>query len=103
MVKPVTAAAAGFVRRIDAYKTGIASVILGAGRSRKEDTVLPGVGITLTRTQGDDVRPGDELCRVHGEDEAKVAEACRLMESAYQIAGQKVVPTPRLLEEITRA
>ncbi len=78
-------------------------MILGAGRSRKEDTVLAGVGIVLTRTQGDEVIPGDELCRVHGEDEAKVAEACRLMESAYEIAGQKVMPTPRLIEEITRA
>jgi len=103
VVKPVTAGAAGFVRRIDAYKTGIASVILGAGRSRKEDTVLAGVGITLTRTQGDEVTHGDELCQVHGEDEAKVAEACRLMEDAYQIAGQKIMPTPRLLEEITHA
>ena len=46
---------------------------------------------------------GDELCLVHGEDEAKVAEACRLMASAYQVAGQKVPPGPRLLEEITRA
>ena len=45
----------GFVRRIDAYKAGVASVILGAGRSRKEDRVLPGVGITLSRTQGDSV------------------------------------------------
>ena len=103
VVRPVKAKEAGFVRRIDAYKTGIASVTLGAGRSRKEDTVLPGVGITLTRTQGDEVASGDELCQVHGEDEAKVVEACRLMESAYQIGGQKVLPRPRLLEEITRA
>jgi pyrimidine-nucleoside phosphorylase len=101
-VKPVTAETAGFVRRIDAYKTGIASVILGAGRSRKEDAVLAGVGVTLTRTQGDQVSPGDELCLVHGEDEAKVAEACRLMAGAYRLAEQKVMPVPRLLEEITR-
>jgi thymidine phosphorylase len=103
LVTPVTARSSGFVRRVDAYKTGIASVILGAGRSRKEDTVLAGVGILLTRTQGDEVRTGEELCRVHGEDAAKVAEACRLMESAYQVSGERIAPTPRLLEEITRA
>ena len=45
IVRPVTAQSAGFVRRVDAYKTGIASVILGAGRSRKEDVVSPGVEI----------------------------------------------------------
>jgi thymidine phosphorylase len=103
VVKTVTATDGGFVRRIDAYRTGIASVILGAGRSRKEDAVLPAVGITLTRTPGDEVISGDELCQVHGEDETRVAEACRLMGGAYQIARQKVVPGPRLLEEITRA
>jgi len=103
VVKRVTAASGGFVRRIDAYKTGVASVILGAGRSRKGDRVLPGVGITLSRTQGDRVHPGDELCLVHGEDERKTAEACQLMETAFAVSEQKVLPVPRLLEEITRA
>jgi pyrimidine-nucleoside phosphorylase len=102
VVKQVTAASGGFVRRIDAYKTGVASVILGAGRSRKEDRVLPGVGITLSRSQGDRVDPGDELCLVHGDDEVKTAEACALMESAFAFSEQKVLPGPRLLEEITR-
>jgi pyrimidine-nucleoside phosphorylase len=102
-VKSVGASSGGFVRRIDAYKTGVASVILGAGRSRKEDQVLPGVGITLSRSQGDRVEPGDELCLVHGEDETKTAEACRLMETAFTLSDEKTLPGPRLLEEITSA
>jgi pyrimidine-nucleoside phosphorylase len=103
IVKSVSAASGGFVRRIDAYTTGVASVILGAGRSRKEDRVLPGVGITLSRIQGERVDRGDELCVVHGEDEGKIAEACRLMETAYELSVEKVSPRPRLLEEITSA
>jgi pyrimidine-nucleoside phosphorylase len=101
IVKPLNAESSGFVRRIDAYKTGIASVILGAGRSRKEDRVLPGVGITLSRVQGDRVDRGDELCLVHGEDQGKVAEACLLMQSAFELSEEKLQPGPRLLEEIT--
>ena len=100
-MKPLKAATGGFVRRVDAYKTGVASVILGAGRSRKEDRVLPGVGITLSRSQGDRIEPGDELCVVHGENEQKVSEACRLMEAAYSLSDERVVPGPRLLEEIS--
>jgi pyrimidine-nucleoside phosphorylase len=103
VVRPVKALSGGFVQRIDAYKTGVASVILGAGRSRKEDRVLPGVGITLSRTQGDRVDPGDELCLVYGEDEQKTVEACRLMETAYALSDQKSMPGPRLLEEIAQA
>jgi pyrimidine-nucleoside phosphorylase len=103
VVKPVKAYTSGFVQRIDAHKTGVASVILGAGRSRKEDRVLPAVGITLSRTQGDRVDAGDELCLVHGESEQKIDEACRLMESAYTLSDQKKMPGSRLLEEITHA
>ena len=76
-------------------------MILGAGRSRKEDRVLPGVGITLSRTQGDRVDPGDELCVLHGENDQSVSEACLLMEAAYSLSEQQVMPGPRLLEEIT--
>jgi pyrimidine-nucleoside phosphorylase len=97
------AAADGFVRRIDAYKIGVASVILGAGRSRKEDRVLPGVGVTLLRTQGDAVAAGEPLCMVQGDDEAKVTEAAGLITSAYQTGEERIMPGPRVLEEITKA
>jgi len=101
VVRTLKAHSGGFVKRIDAYKAGVASVILGAGRSRKEDRVLPGVGITLSRTQGDRVDPGDELCVLHGENDQSVSEACLLMEAAYSLSERQVMPGPRLLEEIT--
>jgi pyrimidine-nucleoside phosphorylase len=101
--KVVACTAGGFVRRVDAYATGIASVILGAGRSRKEDRVFPGVGILLARGPGEPVRPGEELCRLYGQTQAALDEAARLMEGAVHISAEKVLPAPRLLEEITRA
>ena len=101
--KPVTATEEGFVSRLDAYVTGIASVTIGVGRSRKEDAVLPSAGITLTRTVGDPVRRGEELCVVHGESAAAVDDACRLMTGAYLISPKRPHQAPRLLEEITRA
>ena len=100
--KVITSAADGFVRRVDAYATGVASVVLGAGRSRREDPVLPGVGITLTRCQGDAVRRGEELCRLYGETDAALEEAGRLMAGAYAVGPEKTSAAPRLLEEITR-
>jgi pyrimidine-nucleoside phosphorylase len=103
IIRPLGAHAAGYVGRIDAYKVAIASVILGAGRSRQGDKVLPGVGITLLKEQGDAVTVGEDLCLVHGEDETKVAEALRSLEGAFEMSDTRRIPGPRVLEEITRA
>lgn len=100
VVRAVKARGEGFITRIDAYRMGVASVILGAGRSRKEDVVLPGVGITLLRSRADSVRRDDELCLIHGETEAKVEEACTLAASAFQIDATRPAPSRRVLEEI---
>jgi pyrimidine-nucleoside phosphorylase len=103
ITRPMGAGAAGYIDRIDAYKVAIASVILGAGRSRQGDKVLPGVGITLLKDQGDAAEMGEKLCLVHGEDETKVAEALRLLEGAFEMGDVRRIPGPRVLEEITRA
>jgi thymidine phosphorylase len=100
ITRSLRAAEAGVVRRIDAYPVGIASVVLGAGRSRMEDLVRPGVGITLGRLPGDRVDAGDELCLVHGDEESRVEEARRLMASAYEIGESPAPRGGRVLEEI---
>jgi pyrimidine-nucleoside phosphorylase len=102
LTHPVAASKAGYVQRIDAYAVGVASVILGAGRSRKEDEVLPGVGITLLKEQGDAVSLGEELCLIHGEQESKVSEAAKLVEGAYAVAETRTARGARVLEEITQ-
>ncbi len=102
IIKALSARRTGFVSRVDAYATGVASVILGAGRSRKEDVVHPGVGITLTKEPGEPVAAGDELCLVHGDEDKAVAEAIRLMENAYVIGDGPGARGRMVLEEISQ-
>lgn len=90
----------GFVRRVDAYRIGVASVVLGAGRSRKEDHVFPGVGISLRRVQGEAVRRGEELAVVHAQTEAAAAEALALCAAAFQVGPEAPDLSPRVIEEI---
>ena len=104
IAKPVLASASGTIGRIDAFKVGLASVVLGAGRSRKEDVALPGVGITIARSAGDAVRAGDELCLVRGESEEKVQEALRLLGQAWRLdTGASPKKGSVVLEEIAQA
>jgi pyrimidine-nucleoside phosphorylase len=93
----------GHVRRIDAYKVGVASVVLGAGRSRKEDPVYPGVGVTLLKAQPDAVRRGEPLALVHGQEERAVQEALALCGQAWEIGPRAPAPGPRVLEELPDA
>jgi pyrimidine-nucleoside phosphorylase len=100
LARPVSAAGGGYVRRVDARSLGVAGVILGAGRSRKEDRVLPGVGVTLLKVAGDPVRPGDELAIVHADDEARLEEARRLVAGAYALGDEPPPERALVIEEI---
>jgi pyrimidine-nucleoside phosphorylase len=90
----------GYVRRVDARALGMAGVVLGAGRSRKEDRVLPGVGVTLLKVAGDPVRTNDELAMVHADDEARLEEARRMVAAAYAIGDEPPPDRPLVIEEI---
>jgi pyrimidine-nucleoside phosphorylase len=98
--RPVATAAEGYVIRVDARTLGMAGVVLGAGRSRKEDRVLPGVGVTLLKVAGDPVRANDELAIVHADDEARLEEARRMVAGAYAIGDEPPPGRPLVIEEI---
>jgi pyrimidine-nucleoside phosphorylase len=98
--RPVTTREEGYVERVDARSIGVAGVVLGAGRSRKEDRVLPGVGVTLLKVRGDRVRANDELALVHADDEGRLEEARRLVAGAYAIGEAPPPDHPLVIEEI---
>jgi pyrimidine-nucleoside phosphorylase len=100
---PLLAERSGMVTRIDAYKVGLASVVLGAGRSRKEDAVFPGVGISILKSAGEAAGKGEELSLVRGEKEEQVQEALRILAPAWQIGSEAPARGPMILEEITQA
>ncbi|MCD8076998.1 MAG: pyrimidine-nucleoside phosphorylase, partial [Lachnospiraceae bacterium] len=60
----VLAGADGYIARMDTEGIGIASMLLGAGRSRKEDTLDYGAGIILHRKRGQFVRKGEVLAEL---------------------------------------
>ena len=61
----VAAPRSGYVSRLDAELIGRASVALGAGRDRVEDTIDPAVGVMVVAKVGDQVRAGDAVLELH--------------------------------------
>ena len=81
----LTANAAGYVSKCDALDIGNAGVRLGAGRSRKEDEVDPGVSISLHAKLGDKVDKGQPLATIAYSDEARLEAAKPLLKRAWEI------------------
>jgi pyrimidine-nucleoside phosphorylase len=100
LIEPAEAAHSGFVERIDAYRIGIAAGLLGASREKKEDAVLPDVGIELKKIQGDAVQVGETLCLIHGRESERIDLARSIVNEAYWIGAQQTKPRARVLEEI---
>jgi len=97
---PLKAENQGFLRRIDAFKMGLASGMLGTSRSRKEDPVFPAVGLELLKVQGDAVKHGEELCLIHGEDLSKIDEVKKLLKDSYSFNEEPLPPGGRVLKEL---
>lgn len=55
----------GFISRLTADEIGVASMLLGAGRATKDDTIDLAVGIVLHKKVGDEVKYGESLLTIH--------------------------------------
>ncbi|HKX76748.1 MAG TPA: thymidine phosphorylase, partial [Acidimicrobiia bacterium] len=92
--------ATGFLTDLDAYRVGVAAMRLGAGRERKEDTIDPGVGITLLARPGVEVEQGQPLLRLRYRHPARLQEALAVLEGAVVIEGQPPPPTRLIIDRI---
>ena len=96
LILPILAEKTGFVQSMDALAIGNASVILGAGRLRKEDAVDHRAGILLHKKIGDWVDAGESLAELHTDTEEKFVEARQLMAKAIAI-DERIPTMPKLI------
>ena len=87
------APATGVVTRCDARDIGVAGVRLGAGRERKEDTVDPGVSISIHAKIGDSVTAGQPIATVLYREEERLQRALSLLEGAWDVGESAAEPT----------
>jgi pyrimidine-nucleoside phosphorylase len=82
----IASAKSGFVSAMQCEQIGIACVLLGGGRERKEDSVDPAVGIVLHKKVGDRVTAGEPLATIHYNADARLERARRMIVAACEIA-----------------
>lgn len=99
-VHKVIAKKSGYITFMDAEKIGTASVILGAGRASKEDSIDYTAGIVLFKKTHDEVSEGDVLCELHTNDERSIEIAERIFLEAVTIQEEKGEKTPLIYKVI---
>ncbi|HSQ89612.1 pyrimidine-nucleoside phosphorylase [Romboutsia sp.] len=85
----VKATKEGYVYGLNAEKVGISSLLTGAGRHTKADSLDYGAGIILKKKMGDYVKVGDVLATLYSSDESKFEKAEEELQSAYNIQNEK--------------
>lgn len=90
----------GYIVKTDAEKIGIASVILGAGRETKEDTIDMSAGIILNKKTGDWVQKGDTLATLYSCRESAFCASEQKFLSALEFSKEKPKDLPLIYKII---
>lgn len=88
-----------FVESIDTEMIGNASVVLGAGRSKKDDIVDPQVGIMIYKKVGEKLNYGDVIAEIHSNGK-NTETAVQMILDAYTMTNKEVVKQPVVLDII---
>lgn len=80
----------GYIAKIDTEQIGLASVLLGAGRIKKEDDIDDTVGITFCKRIGDKIDKNTVVAKVFANDNTKAELALVKIKSAFEIVDEKV-------------
>jgi pyrimidine-nucleoside phosphorylase len=90
----------GTVVSIDNQQIGLAALVTGAGRKRVEDEIDYTAGITIHRKIGDEVRAGETVATVYGNNRKGVANAVQRIASAYTVSDRPAQPPPLILGSV---
>ena len=96
---PVVATRSGFVSGMDTCGIGMAGVLLGAGRTRKDGVIDPAVGIEMAVRLGDVVEVGQPLAWVHHNNQG-IETAGQRLTQAIRIEDTAPIVGPLIIERI---
>lgn len=96
----VKSAKRGYIGKAETEQYGLASLALGAGRSRVEDQIDYSAGILLRKKTGDFVQEGEEIATLYSNDRSSFAGAERMLLAATEIQPNKPADEPLIYDII---
>lgn len=100
IAQPIISSSSGYIGQMNTEKIGTASVILGAGRTKKDDCIDLSAGIVLHKKTGDFVNAGDEIATLYTNNIKSINDAEKLFTSAVSLAENKPDEQPLIFKII---
>ncbi len=91
----------GYIIEMDTEKIGTASLLLGAGRAKKDDDIDYLSGITICKKTGDYVTNGEVLAKFYYNDHAKIEHAKTIYLDSLTFGENPPTECPLLIERIS--
>ena len=98
--REVKADKSGYIVRVDTEGYGIASLLLGAGRNTKEESIDYSAGITLVKKTADKVEKGDVIAIMYTNDENRFQSAIDRFMKSTEIGDNKPEERPLVFERV---
>ena len=87
-IHPVISEKDGYISHMNAENIGKASVILGAGREKKDDIIDFSAGIVFNRKTGDYVKKGEVIAYIHTNKRQSIEQAQKMILDSTVISSQ---------------
>ena len=91
----------GYIVQNDVERIGNASVLLGAGRIKKEDSIDFAAGIIMHKKLGDAVKAGEPICTLYADDDTLFAAAEEMYVGGLTIGAEKPEVPPLIYARVT--
>lgn len=92
----------GYISKMDAEMIGKSSVMLGAGRNKKEDKIDFSAGIAMNKKTGDNVEKGDVLATLYSSTVNDFSSAESYYLSALEFSEMKIKTQPLVIKRVLR-
>ena len=97
--KKIRADKSGFIKEINTYQFGMASLELGAGRRTKADSIDHKAGIVLYKKIGDYLSKNEIVCELHSNSRNKIKLVEQMIFDSIKISKTKPLK-PKLIKKI---
>ena len=98
--KEILAKTDGYITAMNTENIGVAAVLLGAGREKKEDQIDYSAGIILHKKSQDIVKKGDALATFYSSSDEKIIDAEELFLSSIIISETRGKKAPLIMAKV---